>query len=132
MVKLTKKKVKEAIKDSLGNKSTIAKRCGVSHTAINYFLERNPELKEELTNEINRLVGLCENRLIEIALRGNPKDSTTLNANIKILHALKGDVWNEKRLIESKNLNVNVDLTKDQLNERLMNIVPSLDNGTGQ
>lgn len=129
--KLTPKKVEEAIIGSFGNKKLIAEKCNCTYNAIYDFFIKHPEFNEILEKERSKIVQLAENKLYEIALQGDIRNSNTLNANIKILNALGGKVWNEKQIIESKNLNVNIDLDKE-VNDKIISIIDKVRNGEGK
>ena len=65
MAKLSKKKVKNAIKGSGGVLSVLAEKCDVSRSAITQFLqkEKNKNIKELIEQEKERIIDLAENKL---------------------------------------------------------------------
>ena len=65
MAKLSKKKVKNAIKGSGGVLSVLAEKCDVSRSAITQFLQkkRNQDVKELIEQEKERIIDLAENKL---------------------------------------------------------------------
>ncbi len=116
--KLTRKKVEAAIENSLGNKSLVAKRCGVTWQGIYHFFKRYPDLNEKLERERHNIVYVAEQRLLQMITQGDLKDKTTFDAVNKVLNNQgKFRGWGDKQEIISKNLNVNVE--NDQLKEIL-------------
>lgn len=71
MARLSKKKVSEAINKYLGNVTKVAEACGVSRTAIYKFLDKYPEMKDELAEAREVLLDNVENKGYEIAMRGD-------------------------------------------------------------
>ena len=65
MAKLSKKKVKNAIKGSGGVLSVLAEKCEVSRSAITQFLQRkkNQDVKDLIEQEKERIIDLAENKL---------------------------------------------------------------------
>ncbi|MEN7982112.1 MAG: hypothetical protein ABFQ65_01550 [Nanoarchaeota archaeon] len=72
MAKLNKKKVKDAIYNSMGVKSVIAQKCGVSRSALTQFLNKsqNQELEKEILSEKERLLDIAEKGLIDAVKQG--------------------------------------------------------------
>lgn len=126
--KLTIKKVEKAIEGSFGNKSVIAKKCNCTWQSVYEFFNKYPELEEKLQKERDNILYLAENKLLEIIVKGDIKDKTTIDAVLKVLNSkiAKGE-WQEKQEIINKNLNVNIDI-----NEQLKEIVYKIQNGEGQ
>jgi len=71
MAKLTKTKVKKALKDSGGIVSEIARRLDVTRMNLYIFLNKHPELKEELEHEREKIVDLAEKALIDKIKEGD-------------------------------------------------------------
>ncbi len=67
MVKLNVNKVTKAIEGSYGVLMTVARRCGVTRRAIVMFLEKNPDLKELVIQEGERIIDESEETIHEIA-----------------------------------------------------------------
>lgn len=89
MAKINKKKFMNALEDSDGNITIIAKRIGVSRQAVyDYIKKRN--LKEELEEEKQNTIEEVKNRRREFALHGSSKFSNTWNA-IKSILTKSGD-----------------------------------------
>lgn len=63
MVRITKKKFKEACVDSGGNQARIASKIGVSRQAINIFIKKHPELRELIENEAEKLIDVAEDNI---------------------------------------------------------------------
>ena len=122
MTKLSLIKVKKAIEDSYGVKSVIAKKCNCTWVNLYYYLQKHPELNELITKEQERIIDLVEGRLYQIALNGDIGNNTTLQANIKILNSLTKK-WNDKQEIISKNLNINIDLEKEEIKNKVFEVL---------
>ena len=60
MVKLSKKKFIEALEDTGGVITTIAKKLGVSRKSIYDYLIKFPELKEYLNDEKEKILDMAE------------------------------------------------------------------------
>lgn len=94
MTKLTKSKVKAAIKDSTGVIAVVARRCGVSRQSMHTFLNKpkNNDLMELLVDEQEALVDRAEARMAQLV------DSGEFNA-VKYVLATKGKGrgWVEKQ-----------------------------------
>lgn len=63
-MKLSIKKVKNAIKGSKGIITVVAKRTEVTRLALYKFLEKHPKLKEDIQEERERLVDVAETGLL--------------------------------------------------------------------
>jgi len=63
MVKITKKRFKECTVDSGGVITTIANRLGVTRKSVYEYIEKNPELKEILHHEVEKILDLAERSL---------------------------------------------------------------------
>ncbi len=61
MAKLTEKTFKEALKNSGGNQSTIAKRLNKDRSTINKFLLKRPKMRELLEQESEIVIDVAEN-----------------------------------------------------------------------
>lgn len=57
--------LENAIIDSYGNISTIAKRLGVSRTTIYKYLEKNQDLKDRIESEREVAIDFAESQLME-------------------------------------------------------------------
>ena len=70
---LSKKKVRDAIKDSFGIMNVIAKRCGVNRITIWYFLqkEENQEFHKLIEQEKEKIIDVAENQCVFQAAKGN-------------------------------------------------------------
>ena len=75
MVKLSKKKFREALKDSMGSISLIAKKCQVQRNTVYAFIKKYPEIQQDIQNEIDRIKDLAENNMKIMALQKNFKAS---------------------------------------------------------
>ena len=64
MTKLSKRKVKEAIKGSKGIITAVANRCGVTRKQIYKYRDKYPDIREALQEERERLVDMAEKGLI--------------------------------------------------------------------
>lgn len=73
MGKLTIKKFRDALKDSMGCITTIAKSSQVNRLTIYRLLEKFPYLKKELEDEVNRITDLVEKNLKVLALKSDMK-----------------------------------------------------------
>ena len=60
MVKINKKKFKEAVLDSGGVITTVAIRLGVTRKAVYDYLVRKPEFKEDLIQEEEKILDMAE------------------------------------------------------------------------
>lgn len=60
MVKINQKKFKDAILDSGGIITTIANRIGVTRKAIYDWLVKNPEMKDYLEQETEKILDMAE------------------------------------------------------------------------
>ena len=60
MVKINKKKFREALLDSGGVKTTIANRLNVTRKAVYDYIKRNPKLKKELIQEEEKILDMAE------------------------------------------------------------------------
>lgn len=109
--KLTVEKVRKAIDGSQGSITEIARRCKVSRLSIYNFMERYPTLKEEITQEKEIVLDANEDRLQEIALLGDIKDSTTLSA-VKFYLSTKGKKrgYVEKQEIEHSGTDMKIQI----------------------
>jgi len=72
MAKLTKTKVRNAMEDSAGILSTVAKRCDVSRKCLYQYFNKNHELWEELQQEREKLVDTAEEGLKEYVENKEP------------------------------------------------------------
>ena len=73
MGKLNITKFREALKDSMGSITTIAKKCQVERITVYRLIEKYPQLKQELIDEVNRITDLVESNLKVLALKKNFK-----------------------------------------------------------
>lgn len=89
MVKITKKKFREALKDSDGNITVIAQSLGVARNSVYDFIKRH-ELEKELEAEKQSTIEKVKDRRKAMALRGKSKYSSTWNA-IKSILTKSGD-----------------------------------------
>ncbi len=80
MTKLGKRKVKLAIDGTGAIISTIAKKLEVSRQALYDYFKKHPEFEIILESEKERTLDEFEDRLKEIAMEGNTRDSPTLGA----------------------------------------------------
>lgn len=87
--KLTKKIFKEAVKDTGGIVSDIAKNAGVTSKTVYDFLNKYPEMQKFREMEKEDLLDMAEGKLHAIMNYGELKDSTTLGAT-KFLLATQG------------------------------------------
>lgn len=69
--KITKNDFKEAITNTFGCITTIAKRLQVSRTGLYKFLDRNPELKSLIEDEKEFLLDVAESKLFEKVINGD-------------------------------------------------------------
>ena len=105
MTKLSISKFKDALVGSYGVQAVIAKKCEVDRSAITLFLDRHPELRELCKAEREKIIDVSENRLFKAANNGEKW------AVDKILNTIgKNRGYIEKHEIESKSLNINVDM----------------------
>ena len=61
MTRITQKTFKAALIDSGGNQSTIAQKIGVTRGAVNIYLTKNPNMRELLEIEAERIIDVAEN-----------------------------------------------------------------------
>ena len=61
MTRITQKTFKAALIDSGGNQSTIAQKIGVTRGAVNIYLSKNPNMRELLEIEAERIIDVAEN-----------------------------------------------------------------------
>ena len=73
MTKLSKKKFRAAIKDTMGSITSIAINCKVDRNTVYAFLKKHPELQDDIQNEIDRIKDLAESRVKSMALDKNMK-----------------------------------------------------------
>jgi len=60
MVKITKKKFKDAVIDSGGIITTIANRISVTRKALYEWLVKNPEMRELIEHETEKILDMAE------------------------------------------------------------------------
>lgn len=89
MTKINKKKFKEALEDSDGNITIIAKRLGVTRKPVYDYIKKKG-LEKELETEKQNTIEEVKNRRREFALHGSSKFSNTWNA-IKSILTKSGD-----------------------------------------
>ena len=99
MAKINKKKFREALKDSDGSITIIAKRLGVSRQAVYDYIKKH-KLRKEVEEEKQNTIEEVRNRRRDLALYGSSKFSNTWNA-IKSILTKSGD-HAEKQEIEHK------------------------------
>jgi len=63
MARITKANFKKAAVNSSGNQTRIAEQMEVTRSAINHFLKRNPDMRELLEEEADRLIDVCEDNI---------------------------------------------------------------------
>ena len=61
MGKLNQKTFKEALVDSGGNQSIIARKLGKARSTITMYLNKNPKMRELLEAEAERVIDVAEN-----------------------------------------------------------------------
>lgn len=108
MTKISEEQFKQAVKDSYGNRSTIARKLGVTAPAIYTRLKNNPKWQDYIDNEKEMLLDLAEGELTKIISKSVVKDSDKLSA-IKFLLEKLGIRRGYGLITTNRNLNVNVD-----------------------
>ena len=73
MAKINITKFRNALPNSMGCITTIAKTCQVSRLTIYTLLEKFPHLKKELEDEVSRITDLVEKNLKLLALKSDMK-----------------------------------------------------------
>lgn len=91
--KLTKTKVREAMKESGGCFQTVVDRCGVTRSAMYRFFNKHPEFNDEFQQEKEKVIDKVEDRLYTMAMNGELSGkgaNATLNAIKIILNRHRG------------------------------------------
>lgn len=70
-IKYDKRRIIEAINDSAGNKTIIAKRVGCSRVSLDKYIAKYPEIAEALSNECEKVGDLVENKILQGIHEGN-------------------------------------------------------------
>ena len=86
MTRITQKTFKAALIDSGGNQSTIAQKIGVTRGAVNIYLSKNPNMRELLEIEAERIIDVAENVIDHDIVTNKNIDSSKW----KLLHSKKG------------------------------------------
>jgi DNA-binding XRE family transcriptional regulator len=71
MAKITKEKFKQACKGSGGIGTVVARAIGVTRQAIYHYLKRNPEMKEFLDEEGDKIIDVAEHNIDKEIVAGN-------------------------------------------------------------
>jgi len=108
MTRLNQKIFKEALKNSGGNQSIIAKKIGVTRGAVNQYLKRFPKMRDLLELEAERIIDVAEN-IIDGSIT-NDKDIDS--AKWKLLNSKKGKArgYGAKTEIEHSGEGVKIDV----------------------
>ncbi len=86
-MKVTKKRLLNAITGSYGNITVIAKKLGCQRAAVYEFLKKDEEVKTAVEQERERIVDLAENKLVD---RLNKGDTTLIVMTLKTLGKNRG------------------------------------------
>ncbi len=73
MAKINLTKFRNALRDSMGSITIIAKSCGVERSTVYAFIEKHPKVKEDIDLEIGRIKELAEDNMKSMALTKNFK-----------------------------------------------------------
>lgn len=124
--KITRKKVIEAIKDSFGNQSVIARRCGVVRSTITMFLNKpkNSDVREMIETEREKQIDIAELGLTTKISEGN---LPAIMFFLKTQGKKRGYV--EKQEFDTQVLNVDVDV---QTEEKLKELLQRVRDGVGK
>ena len=98
MARVTKKTFKEALVNSGGNQARIAEKMEVTRQAINLFLKNNPDMRELLNDEADRLIEWAEDNVaMSVMVHKDIDDSKWILTNSK---KGKSRGWGAKQEIE--------------------------------
>ena len=122
MNKLSRSKVIESMKDSFGNQSVMARRCNVDRAAITIFLNKNPDIREMIEHEKEKLIDVAELGLVNKINEGSDR---AIEFFLKTKGKKRGYV--EKSEVESLNTNVNVEVETDK---QLAIVIQKIRDGT--
>jgi len=78
MTKITKKNFKKALQGSEGNFTVIAQRLNVSRRAAYKFVEKNPEFKQDIEEELDKKYDIAEAQMSVLAKERDYKALRTL------------------------------------------------------
>ena len=115
MAKLSKTKVREAIKGTGGIYSIIANKCGVTRMAITLFFQKetNNNIKALALEEKEKIVDVSENKLFKAAEKG---EQWAIERILKSLGKNRG--YTEKQEIEhSGNQDMTINLIETSAEE---------------
>lgn len=70
-LKVTKKALIEAIKETSGNLTEVATRCGVARKTVHERINRDPELAQVVQDARDSLVDLAESEIRKLIEQGN-------------------------------------------------------------
>jgi len=107
--RLTRKTFSRAIKDSYGNVMVISQRIGCMRSTVYSWLNKEPDLQDQLDSEREKLIDLAENKLVENLEKG---ETSSIHFVLKTLGKNRGYV--EKQEIEHSG----------GLEERVRNMTP--------
>lgn len=108
-MKINRKKVINALKDSFGNQSVIAQRCGVERATITQFLNKNLDIREMIEQEREKLIDVAEIKLNSKITEGSDR---AIEFFLKTKGKKRGYV--EKSEIDTVNTNINLDVETDK------------------
>jgi AcrR family transcriptional regulator len=69
---LTLKAVRTALEKSVGNISAAARALGTSRTAVYYYIDTRPELRQMVQDQREAVADVAETALYQACLRGEP------------------------------------------------------------
>jgi predicted transcriptional regulator len=120
MARITKGNFKKALKGSGGIYSHIARKLGVTRSAITHYINKNPELREEINQEEESINDLAESKLIT---KLNEGDNQMIKFRLTTKAKDRGYVERQE-IVNSGNLSLNHTLTKEEKEELLEDLKP--------
>src|SRR6056297_93961 len=121
MARITKGNFKKALKGSGGIYSHVARKLGVSRSAVTQYINKNPELRELIQEEEESINDLAESKLIS---KLNEGDNQMIKFRLTTKAKDRGYV-ERSEIVNSGNLSLNhTNLTKEEKEELLEDLKP--------
>lgn len=118
MAKLTQKKVKNSIDNSMGIRSLIAQRCGVDRSTLTKFLEKdkNQKIADLIEEEKEKTLDIGEKQLLNLVTKGDFQA-------VKLLLTTRGRKrgYVEKQEISHENAPISINIQEDKNNGKKQN-----------